>query len=135
MTKSSKILSAVLAGSLVMGSVATAFAASPLVGYQSTFGQIKEISGAVITLTDGSQFSVPYGFDASHLRVGEKVNVVWMPDGSSTTQRDGVANLVSTITLADPTIRLQGPAPPRQGKARFPCGEPGFLHRAGRIRP
>lgn len=98
MTKSSKILSAVLAGSLVMGSVASAFAASPLVGYQSTFGQIKAISGSTITLADGSQFTVPYGFNASRLHVGEKVNVVWLPDGSSTTQRDGVAKLVSTIT-------------------------------------
>lgn len=95
MNKTSILLSALAAGSVMLGSAA--FAAMP-VGYQSTFGTIKAISGGSFTLTNGDSFSVPYGFNAAKLHVGEKVNVVWLPDGTSSSQPDDVAKVVSSIT-------------------------------------
>lgn len=96
MTRFSTLLTALVAGSAILGSAA-AFAATP-VGYQSSFGTIKAISGGSITLTDGLRFTLPYGYDAARLHVGEHVNVVWLPDGTSSSQRDDVAKVVSTVT-------------------------------------
>lgn len=74
-----------------------AFAAMP-VGDQPTFGTIKAISGGSFTLTKGDSFPAPYGFGPSNLHVGEKVNLVCLPDGTSGSQPDDVARVVSSIT-------------------------------------
>lgn len=95
-TMTRTLLAALVAGSAILGGAA-AFAATP-VGYQSSFGTIKSISGGSFTLTDGLRFSVPYGFDPARLHVGEHVNVVWMPDGTDNFARDGVAKVVATVT-------------------------------------
>ena len=50
----------------------------------ATLGKIKAIdhAGMTLTLSDGTVYGLPKGFDASKLKVGEKVSVAWeMYDG------------------------------------------------------
>lgn len=88
MKNTSKVLSAILAGALTMGtvgaSVSTAMADSHQ-GYQSTTLPIRAIHGNTVTLVDGSTYTVPYGFDVSKLHVGERVSITWKDDKGSTT--------------------------------------------------
>lgn len=89
MKNTSKVLSAILAGALAMGtvgaSVSTAMADSRQ-GFQSTILPIRAIHGNRVTLVDGSTYTVPYGFDVSKLHVGERVLITWMEEKGSTTK-------------------------------------------------
>ena len=66
------LLPAVLAASLGMTGLALAAPSAPL-------GKIKAIDhvGMTMTLSDGTIYGLPKGFDASKLKVGEKVSVAW----------------------------------------------------------
>ena len=90
MKNRSKILSAILAGSLAFGavgaSVGSVMAGSGR-GFQSTVLPIQSISKTgLVTLVDGSTYAVPYGFDVSTLKVGERVSIIWTPVKNSTTR-------------------------------------------------
>jgi Protein of unknown function (DUF1344) len=76
MKNHSKLLSAILAGSLAFGTVGAAMADSHN-GTQSTFSSVRSVVGGVLTLADGTQYTLPYGFDASKLQSGERVAIMW----------------------------------------------------------
>lgn len=78
----SKVLSAILAGSLAFVTVGAATAGGKS-GYQSTFSTIRSMTATSVTLDDGQAYSLPYGFNVSKLHVGERVAVVWTPEKNS----------------------------------------------------
>ncbi len=82
MKNHSKILSAILAGSLAFGTIGAAMADSHN-GYQSSFSTVRKVTETSVTLADGSTYALPYGFDASTLQVGERVSIFWTQDSDS----------------------------------------------------
>lgn len=85
MKNPSKVLSAILAGSLAMGalgaSVGSVMADSNRYhGQQITNQEIRGVTDTVVTMVDGSTYKLPYGFDASTLVPGDRVAIVWTQD-------------------------------------------------------
>ncbi len=83
MTKTPKLLAAILVGSLAFGAAGSAMAAQYQQGYHSSFDTIKAVSGSWVTLTDGTSYVAPYGFDMSKLKAGERVQITWIDDGGT----------------------------------------------------
>lgn len=92
MKNPSKVLSAILAGSLAMGALGASVGSvmadgNRYYGNQITNLEIRGVSGDVVTLVDGSSYKLPYGFDASTLESGERVSIVWS-EAAAGDQRD-----------------------------------------------
>lgn len=79
MKNHSKVLSAILAGSLAFGTIGAAMAGSHD-GYQSSFSSVRSVTATTVTLADNTTYALPYGFDASSLQVGERVSILWTQD-------------------------------------------------------
>ena len=82
MKNHSKVLSAILAGSLAFGTIGAAMADSHS-GYQSTFSSVRSVTATSVTLADNTTYLLPYGFDVTKLHVGERVSVLWTQDKDS----------------------------------------------------
>lgn len=84
MTKTSKLLAATFAGALAFGTAGSALASSQYPqGYQSSFSTIKSLGGGSVTLANGKTFNVPYGYDMSKLKVGERVAITWLDENGT----------------------------------------------------
>jgi hypothetical protein len=85
MTKTPKLLAAILAGTLAFGAAGSAMAAKYQQGYQSSFNTIKSVSGDTVTLIDNTSYVAPYGFAMSRLKAGDRVQITWLnQDGTRT---------------------------------------------------
>lgn len=77
MNTRSKLLTAVLAGSLSFAAIGGAMAGSQGVP-RTTDLAVRSVHGGILTLVDGSTYTLPYGFDASKLQPGQHVQVFWI---------------------------------------------------------
>lgn len=84
MNTRSKLLTAVLAGTLAFGSIGTAMASSN--NQHVTTLPVLSVKNGVVMLVDGNRYTVPYGFDASKLQPGERVQIFWTPEEDSNTR-------------------------------------------------
>jgi hypothetical protein len=79
----SKILSSVLMGSLLVGSLGSAAMASQLRSvHDSDTSTVTSVSGLTVKLADGYSYTLPYGTDMSAIRVGKLATVLWHSSGS-----------------------------------------------------
>ncbi len=82
MKNPSKLLTAILAGSLAMGALGASVGSvmadgNHYYGRQIANLQVRSVNDGILTLVDGATYKLPYGFDASKLSPGAQVSIVW----------------------------------------------------------
>ena len=83
MNTRSKLITALVAGSLAFGSIGTAMASNNSTRHVTSL-PVLSVENGVIILVDGNRYTVPYGFDVSKLQPGDRVQIFWTPEEDST---------------------------------------------------